>query len=183
MLKGDEHMSGGRLLTRAYKKEKVCWRMRCVVLQTIANMNLTVRRTLLMAGAIDDNCLNTEFQAAAAKIGKISVLASTNDDVLSFLFPLGNLLGGILAEGHPWWHAAIGLSGPAKPVPANFQAPFEIPSNWGFGHHDYLQIDPPPLPGISMPADVPPDGSRKPAMGATGWQEKWSAAFCSTRFG
>lgn len=153
-----------------------------VVLQTVSEMSLPVRRVVLMAGAIDDNCLDTEYQSAAAGIGKISVLASKKDDVLSALFPLGNLIGGIIAAGHPWWHAALGHCGPSNPKPANFQAPFEIPSNWNYGHHNYLQIDPPPPPPIPVPADVPPDGSPEPAASAQGWQEAWSAAFCSTRF-
>ena len=153
-----------------------------VVLQTVSKMSLPVRRVVLMAGAIDDNCLNTEYKSAATGIGKISALASKKDDVLSALFPLGNLIGGIIAEGHPWWHAALGHCGPSSPRPANFRAPFEIPSNWNYGHHHYLQIDPPPPPAIPVPADVPPDGSPVPATGARGWQEAWSAAFCSTRF-
>src|SRR5271169_2411667 len=66
-----------------------------VVLETISQMALPVRRAILMAGAIDDDCLNTEFQAAAARIGEISVLASKKDEVLSTLFPLGNLVAGI----------------------------------------------------------------------------------------
>jgi hypothetical protein len=153
-----------------------------VVLQTISDMSLPVRRAMLMAGAIDDNCLDTEFQAAAAKIGKISVLASKEDDVLSLLFPLGNLIGGIIAEGHPWWRSAIGRSGPSKPRPANLESPFEIPSSWDYGHLNYLQVDSPPPAKIPPPIDIPPDGSPEPAAGATGWQEAWSAAFCSTRF-
>ncbi len=153
-----------------------------VVLQTISNMKLPVRRLLVMAGAIDDNCLNAEFQAAAAKVGKISILASTRDEVLAFLFPLGNLLGGIIAAGHPWWHAALGHGGPSQPKTENFQSPFQIPSNWGYGHHSYLQIDLPPDAAMPLPMDVPPDGSPIPAAGARGWQEAWSAAICSTRF-
>src|SRR5579863_6344618 len=35
-----------------------------VVLETIALMSTPVRRLILMAGAIDDDCLNTEFEAA-----------------------------------------------------------------------------------------------------------------------
>jgi Alpha/beta hydrolase of unknown function (DUF900) len=153
-----------------------------VVLQTVSEMSLPVRRVMLMAGAIDDNCLDTEYQSAAAGVGEISVLASKKDDVLSVLFPLGNLLGGIIAEGHPWWHVALGHCGPSSPRPANFLAPFEIPSNWEYGHHHYLQIDPPPPPAIPVPVDVPPDGSDVPVAGTRGWQEAWSAAFCSTRF-
>jgi hypothetical protein len=153
-----------------------------VVLETISQVNRPVRRLTLMAGAIDDDCLNTEFQAAAAGIGEISVLASAKDEVLSELFPLGNLFAGIIAAGHPWWHAALGHRGPSNPWPSNFNAPFEIPDNWNFGHGNYLQIDPPPAPFIATPTDVPPNGSALPADGATGWQEAWSAAFSSTRF-
>jgi hypothetical protein len=153
-----------------------------VVLETVSQMSRPVRRITLMAGAIDDNCLNTEFQPAAARIGEISILASRKDAVLSAAFPLGNLLAGIIAEGHPWWHAALGHRGPSNPWPANFHAPFEIPDNWNFGHGNYLQIDPAPTPPIAEPTDVPPNGSAVPANGARGWQEAWSAAFSSTRF-
>ena len=153
-----------------------------VVLETISKMSLPVRRTTLMAGAIDDNCLNTEFKDAPAKIREISVLASKKDEMLSAIFPLGNLFAGIIAQGHPWWHGALGRSGPSSPAPGNFQAPFEIPDNWNFGHGDYLRIDPPPPAAVPVPADVPPNGSGYPAAGASGWQEAWSAAFSSTRF-
>jgi hypothetical protein len=153
-----------------------------VVLETISRMNLPIRRTMLMAGAIDDNCLTVEFKDAAARIGEISVLASKKDEVLSAAFPLGNFLAGIIAAGHPWWHAALGHSGPSHPTPSNFHAPFEIPDNWNFGHGDYLRIDPPPPPAVALPTDVPPNGSGEPANGATGWSEAWSAAFSSTRF-
>jgi alpha/beta hydrolase family protein DUF900 len=153
-----------------------------VVLETVSQMSLPVRRATLMAGAIDDNCLNTEFKAAAAKIGEMSVLASKKDEVLSAALPLGNLVAGMIATGHPWWRGALGRSGPSHPWPGNFHAPFEIPDNWNFGHGNYLQIDPPPTPSIAMPADVPPNGAALPAAGAGGWQEAWSAAFSSTRF-
>jgi len=152
-----------------------------VILSIISKMNLPVRRAILMAGAIDDNCLDTEFHAAAEKVGAISVLASKKDEVLAALFPLGNFLGGILDQGHPWWHSALGRDGPSLPRSANFRAPFEIPDNWDFGHGNYLEIAPPP-PSISIPTDVPPNGSPEPANGATGWQSAWTAAFASTRF-
>ena len=145
-------------------------------------MSLRVRRLTLMAGAIDDNCLNTEFKPAATKIGEISVLASKKDEVLSAAFPLGNFFAGIIAAGHPWWHAALGHAGPSSPWPGNFEAPFKIPDNWNFGHGNYLQVDFPPSPFIPTPADVPPNGTPLPANGVVGWQEAWSAAFSSTRF-
>ncbi len=153
-----------------------------VLLQSVSRMSLPVRRATLMAGAIDNNCLNTEFKGAAAKIGEISLLASKKDTVLSTLFPLGNLFAGIIAEGHPWWRAALGHCGPSKPIPSNFQSPFRIADNWNFDHGNYLQIDLPPSPSIPLPTNVQPNGTTRPANGDQGWQEVWSAAFCSTRF-
>jgi hypothetical protein len=156
-----------------------------VILQTIAAMSLPVRRAVLMAGAIDDNCLNTDFQAATAKIGEISILASKEDEVLSLAFPLGNFFAGILDAGHPWWHSALGRSGPSNPPPVNFQAPFLIPDDWEFGHGSYLQVDPPAPPPppflVPLPACVPPQDTLPPANGEPGWQQSWSAAFVSTR--
>lgn len=154
-----------------------------VMLRTASQMKLPVRRVMLMAGAIDDNCLITEFQdAVKTNIAQVSVLASKKDEVLSALFPLGNFIGGIIAAGHPWWHAALGHCGPVDPKPGNFKPPFEIPDKLAFGHHDYLQVDPPPAANVPVPTDVPADGDPVPGGGARGWQEAFSAAFCSTRF-
>jgi predicted alpha/beta hydrolase family esterase len=151
-----------------------------VLLATVSNMSRPVRRAILMAGAIDDDCLNTEFKSAAAKIGEISILASSEDEVLATAFPLGNFLGGIIAAGHPWWHPALGQAGPSTPWPSNFQAPFEMPDNWDFGHGDYLKLDAPPTPRIAPPIEVAPNGSAEPTT--HGWQEAWTAGFASTRF-
>jgi pimeloyl-ACP methyl ester carboxylesterase len=153
-----------------------------VVLSTVAQLSLPVRRLTLMAGAIDDNCLNTEFAAVAARIGTVSALSSNKDEVLSAAFPLGNFFAGIIAAGHPWWRAAIGHCGPVNQRPGNFQAPFEIPDDWNYQHGDYLHIDNPPVPLMAIPTDVPPNGSPEPASGASGWTESFSAAFVSTRF-
>ena len=152
-----------------------------VVLETMSKMTRKARTCTLMAGAIDDNCLTTEFKAVAASVEDISVLASKKDEVLSAAFPIGNILGGIIAAGHPWWHAALGHSGPTTPWPTNFQAPFLIPDGWNYGHGNYLQIDS-SAPVIAVPENVPPQGTPPPGAGATGWQEAFSAAFASTRF-
>lgn len=151
-----------------------------VVLATISQMSLPVRRLTMMAPAIDDNCLTTEFQAAAAKVGSISVLASSEDTVLSMAFPLGNFFAGILDAGHPWWHAALGNCGPAQPWPTNFQPPFELPGDWKYQHGNYLQIDHPQPNLRSLPVDVPPQ--KTPMPSGNGWQEVFSSAFASTRF-
>lgn len=155
-----------------------------VVLATIRALARPVRRLTLMAGAVQDNCFKNEFAAATGKVGTISVLASRKDTVLSRLFPLGNLIGGILDVGHPWWHAAIGHCGPAQPWPGNFQAPFEIPDGWEFNHGNYLQIDapPPPVPVLPLPVEVPPQGTLPPAGCSQGWHEAFTSGFESTRF-
>jgi hypothetical protein len=151
-----------------------------VVLATISHLRLPVRRVTLMAPAIDDNCMTTEFKAVAAKIASLSVLASRKDEVLSVCFPLGNFFAGIIAAGHPWWRAALGRGGPASPWPANFQAPFEIPDGWNFEHGNYLHVATPPHGNLPLPVDVPSQGT--PPLSGSGWQEAFSSAFVSTRF-
>jgi pimeloyl-ACP methyl ester carboxylesterase len=160
-----------------------------VVLAAVAQINLPVRRLMLMAPAIDDNCLATEFQNAVAKVEAISVLASKKDEVLAAAFPLGNFFAGIIAAGHPWWRAALGHTGPVSPLPANFKAPYEIPDNWNYQHGNYLDVPQGTAPNLPIPTDIPPNGSPVPApdVGAdgnpmTGWQEAFSSAFASTRF-
>jgi predicted alpha/beta hydrolase family esterase len=159
-----------------------------VVLQAVNRMNGRSRRMMLMAGAIDDDCLTTEFQNAAQKIGTISVLASKRDEVLAWAFPLGNLVAGIIDKGHPWWHAALGRSGPSNSQITNFMSPFQIPDNWCYGHHDYLQDNPPYTgPPTTGNVNVPRNGSGWPLVDGSGnpwrgWQEAWSSAFVSTRF-
>jgi hypothetical protein len=159
-----------------------------VVLQTVNRMSRPPRRVILMAGAIDDNCLNTEFQVATSNVGQISALTSKKDRVLELAFPLGNLPAGIIDQGHPWWRGALGRYGPTKPWPANFQPPFEIGSNWDYGHHHYLQ-DNPAYAGSSVGnINLAVNNSPEPILDAAGnpvagWQEAWSAGFVSTRFG
>ncbi|MGD0619044.1 MAG: alpha/beta hydrolase [Bryobacteraceae bacterium] len=151
-----------------------------VVLSTIASMKRSVKRLILMAGAIDDDCLTTEFQSIVPNVGEISVLASIKDDVLAMAFPLGNLTGGILTTGHPWLREALGRGGPSR-APDHFRPHFEIPSNWNYGHWNYLQVAPPPPLKIAVPQDVPVDGTACPSP-LDGWQSAWSAAVTSTRF-
>ena len=159
-----------------------------VILSTISNMSLPVRQVTIMAGAVDDNVLTNEFADAAGKIGKISVLSSAKDEVLTWAFPLGNLASGIIAVGHPWWHAALGHAGPAQPWPGNMTAPYGIPDNWDYQHGYYLAINQPAAPSLPIPMEVPPNGSAVPLADelngnpVAGWTEAFSAAFASSRF-
>jgi hypothetical protein len=151
-----------------------------VVFATISHLSLPIRRVILMAPAIDDNCMTKEFKDAAKGIAAITVLASKKDTVLSEIFPLGNIFAGIIDQGHPWWRAALGHCGPAHPWPANFRPPFELPDTWKFGHGNYLQIDSPEPGPLPLPVDVPPQITPPPT--GIGWQEAFSSAFASTRF-
>jgi pimeloyl-ACP methyl ester carboxylesterase len=146
-----------------------------MVLETISRMNRRVRRLVIMAGAIDDNCLTGEYRNAAKKVDNISVLASHGDDVLSLAFPAGNFLGGIITCGHPYWHAALGREGPSAPYPVNIRSGWQIPDAWDYGHLDYLAL----ITGVplSLPVDVP-----LPPPPPTPIKPAWSAGFVSTRF-
>lgn len=163
-----------------------------VVLQTIAGLDggPQIRRVLLMAGAIDDNCFTAEYSAAADKIEEISILASTCDDVLAFAYPLGNPLQGIIDRGHPYYHAALGRTGPAQPslVGPRLHPNWQIPSTLAYGHHNYLPSQP-ITAAFSLNVDIPPDNGPNPPVGTPAplalndlWKPAWSAAFASTRF-
>jgi hypothetical protein len=160
-----------------------------VVLQTIRGLSgAKVRRVLLMAGAIEDNCLAAEYGDAAAKIDEISVLSSIKDDVLAFAFPLGNALQRIIDRSHPDFRAALGHKGPAPPYPSALQPNWQIPESLDYGHHDYLPGQP-VAPAYSVPVDipsekpVPPDNTPSQlAADPKLWKPAWSAAFASTRY-
>jgi hypothetical protein len=163
-----------------------------VVLQTIEGLaeTLRVRRAVLMAGALDDDCLTAEYGIAANKIEEISLLASTSDDVLAFAYPLGNPLQGIIDRGHPYYHAALGQTGPALPYPTSprLQANWQIPANLDYGHLDYMPGEP-IAASYTLPVDIPSEGASIPPVGtpaqlpdAKHWKPAWSAAFASTRY-
>jgi Alpha/beta hydrolase of unknown function (DUF900) len=151
-----------------------------VLLQTVSQMRLPVRRAILMAGAIGDDCLTNEFASVPGKVEVISVLASQEDEVLRWAFPIGDFAAEIFNHDHPWWESALGRFGP-RTRPQNYQAPCQIPKDWNYGHGDYLQDSPRAAAPIAPPLDVPQSGP-KPQSGSAGWQEAWSASFVSTRF-
>ncbi len=163
-----------------------------VVLQTIGGLasGFRVRRCVLMAGAIDDDCLTNEYQAAANRVEEISILASRKDDVLALAYPLGNPLQGIIDRGHPYWHAALGREGPAQPYPPGprLQPNWEIPAPLDYGHLDYIPgsalagqytgtVDIPPATG-----PVPPAGTPTALQPPAKWKPAWSAGFVSSRY-
>jgi hypothetical protein len=153
------------------------------LLQTITSLDaaIPVRQVGLMAGAINDDCLTGEYQAAATRCGKIDILASEKDEVLAAAFPIGNIFEGIIDKGHPYWRAALGHDGPRTIIPGKGTGAYQIPSNWDFGHGNYIEDKPPLNPPLPLPQDVPPAGWPPPTT-AGGWRPSWAAAFVTTRF-
>lgn len=160
------HSLGGRFILQAVQQLKG---------------SIPVRQVAVMAGAINDDCLTGEYQVAASWIGEINILASSKDDVLSKAFPIGNVFEGIIDKGHPYWEGALGHTGPEKLIPGKPTGPYQIPDNWAYAHHNYIEVQPPLNPPLPLPQDVPPQGSPQPRPGQP-WQPSWSAAFVSTRF-
>jgi hypothetical protein len=153
-----------------------------MVLEAIAGLAVKARHLTLMAGAIEDDCLAKEYNAAAGNCRQIWTLASRKDRVLELMFPIGNLLAEIIMHGHPYFSAALGRNGPAGPIPVDQRGgAWQIPDGWHFGHHDYL----PSAPGVPF---VPPSqiGPLPPAADAPApgnvpgpWKPSWSAAAVS----
>jgi Alpha/beta hydrolase of unknown function (DUF900) len=145
-----------------------------MVLQAIAGMSRKVRTLFLMAGAIDNTCLNDEFRVAVSNVQSLSVVASRSDDVLKWAFPAGNFLGGILSRGIPYIHEALGREGPVSPYPVNLRAGWQIPDEWNYGHENYLPDTNPMASVIAAIVDFPgPKPTDKSA---------WSAALMTGRF-
>lgn len=160
------------------------------MLETIRSLKqaFTLRTLTVMAAAIDDTCLINEYRDAAKLLTKISVLASSCDDVLKWAFPAGNLASGIVTRGDPYWHGALGRNGPyPADQPANLWQTPNLPELWNFGHHSYINcegavVGPPGESGpFALPRVVPPQGT-DPPCNDTNWQQAWAAGFASTRF-
>lgn len=146
-----------------------------VVLQALADMQGGVRCLVLMAGAIEDDCLSREYWRAAPKAQAIHVLASQQDWVLAGAFPAGNVVAEILMHGHPYARRALGRDGPADAAAVTPRPMvWELPAGWDYGHLDYLprSAGAQPLqgsPGVPVPDAPPPVGAQ--------WKASWSAAF------
>lgn len=171
----NDHLSGA--VSISFSSHSLGARM---VLETIRHLQRPVKRVVLMAGAINDDCLTHEYKDANDKIENISILASKCDAVLAFAFPIGNVFEGIIDRGHPYWDGALGRYGPDAPYPLNLQAGWQIPKSWDYGHGDYLPDTASTLPAEPIPVNVPPEGTPLPNV-ADEWKADWSAAFVSSR--
>ncbi|HYM34222.1 MAG TPA: DUF726 domain-containing protein [Steroidobacteraceae bacterium] len=190
-VEGEEAVESGRMLanflnrqvsgaaTVSFVSHSLGARM---ILETLKNLERRVRRLIVMAGAIEDNCLTNEYQIAAGNVEEIYTIASKMDRVLQFAFPIGNPVGEIIMHGHPYFKTALGRSGPAEQIPLEQRGgSWQIPNDWKYGHGDYLPDDPikehidPPVvaPGPTSPIPVDPEFD--------GWESSWSAGVVSTQ--
>jgi Alpha/beta hydrolase of unknown function (DUF900) len=188
---GDEAIQSGRLLAGFLDREageaaSISFASHSLgarnVLEALRNLSRKARRLVLMAGAIEDDCLVNEYRAAADKVEEIYVLSSRKDWVLEFAFPIGNPIGEIVMRGHPYFKAALGRNGPAEPIPLEKRGgAWRIPDGWDYGHGDYLPHDAtgplfaPPVAAPGVAADIPLTPPED------GWKPSWSAGAVSTQ--
>ena len=164
-----------------------------VVLEALRNLpsNAAVRHLILMAAAIDDNSLATDYAGAMQQVGRVTNVRSEKDMVLAAVFPLGNPIAGVFDHTHPYFKGALGRDGPSgfgtdEPWPANLDPSPDMPSYWNYGHHSYMKADWPgadPDPILLSPplsnGKLPPTG---PTANLHNWQQAWAASFTSLCF-
>lgn len=181
---GSEAIAAGRLLARYLNAEAggaaslslVSHSLGArVVLQALSDLDGGVRRLVLMAGAIEDDCLEREYRDAAAKAQAIHVLASKQDWVLAAAFPVGNALGEIVMRGHPYFTGALGRDGPPQRAAVGADGGvWALPGGWDYGHLDYL---PRSAAGVPLAGQIAVPAPGAPAPAPDPWKAPWSAAF------
>jgi hypothetical protein len=109
----------------------------------------------LTAGAINRDCLSTEYAAATNNADMLSGLASHADHVLKLAFRVGDPIADLLHADHLPFEPALGAGGPVPPPGvASVATRWQIPDDAGYDHGDYL----PPSDHI----DQPPSGKWPP---------------------
>ena len=113
-----------------------------MVLQAVASLSERVRVRLLcmMAGAINRDCLTTQYAVAARRCDRIALLASHSDHVLKYAYPPGDLIADAIYDDHAL-QEALGYAGPPAPAPGAVVSPWQIADGEGYDHGDYLPSD------------------------------------------
>ena len=120
-----------------------------LVLEAVRRLDRRARSVCLTAGAIERDCLTKEYADAFANADVVSILASREDEVLRFLFPLGNLVAHVLNPTVNPLSSALGYAGPPAPLGKTVR-PWDIPKDAEIDHGDYL---PPSDPTVPFPDD------------------------------
>jgi len=138
-----------------------------VVLETLRNLSSAtqgkhdhypVNQVCLMAAAVDDYCLSMPdaYRAAVEKARRIVVLSSVEDEVLKYIYPLGDLIQSFIFFWKETFGLALGYHGPKNyasvqdtfdedeiqvwPIPGNVQS-IAIDAKINVNHGDYLPSD------------------------------------------
>jgi hypothetical protein len=109
-----------------------------LVLETVKQLQRQARSVCLAAGAINRDCLTTEYAAVADNAERISILASREDYVLKVAYSIGDPFADLLHDDHVPFEIALGSEGPSMPAPTQAVPPWQISDESDFGHSDYL---------------------------------------------
>ena len=118
-----------------------------VVLEATRNIERRVRAMCLLAAAVNDDALVTQYADAFANTSLVSVLASRHDHVLAQAYPVGDAIADLLHFDHRPYTLALGFNGPPAPVGATIP-PWLIGGEIAYDHGDYL---PPSDPTVPLP--------------------------------
>jgi hypothetical protein len=109
-----------------------------LVLEAVNGLERPARLLCLTAGAINRDCLVTQYAQASTNAATIAILASQSDHVLQLAFPIGDPLADLLHDDHALFTAALGYAGPPVPAAPPVEAPWQISKNDDYDHGDYL---------------------------------------------
>ncbi len=116
-----------------------------VALETIRGLHaqdVLAGEVILMAGAVDDDCLarKTRYRKAVESAKRVTVVSSRRDRALHYGFPVGDFVAGLLYGGYT--RKALGYRGAEagekdEPIPMRVD-PCPLRSEFGVDHGDYL---------------------------------------------
>lgn len=124
-----------------------------LILEAIAGLETDAEVACIAAGAINNDCLDTEYSGSTKQANRIYALASENDRVLKYAFAIGDPFADLLHDDHTPFELAFGTRGPAVPIPDKVQRPWQI-TQQVYDHGDYLPSGNIPAPPPPAPPDV-----------------------------
>ena len=125
-----------------------------LVLEAVKSLDRRARLVCLMAGAINRDCLQSEYDAACENSAAIALLASRSDMVLKLAFRAGDTLADLLNDDHHQLQQALGYAGPPLPAGPPVASPWQISNDADYGHGNYL-------PSGSALEDIQPGSTAK----------------------
>ncbi len=109
-----------------------------LVLEAIAGAGRSIANMCLAAPAVDASCLTKRFAPQLSKVGSLSVLASKEDQVLRWAYPLGDFFSDVFGDDDSAFGGALGRAGPRPAAPDPPVTSWTIPSKEKYGHGSYV---------------------------------------------